>query len=79
MKLKAIAANQNEIETSDGTLVFFSYKTPVAAFISGQGIIRTKKKWSSTTSRHINQWIGANAPTATVSEVEQETLDSLID
>lgn len=77
MKLKPIAANQNEVELKDGTILFFSYETPVAAFISGRGIVMTSKKWSNTTTRHIHKFIMRNAPSATISEEPQEFFDDL--
>jgi hypothetical protein len=60
MKLKNIGSNMTEVETSDGTLVLFSYSTPVACFVPAVGYMKTDKKWSATTSRHINKWTGAN-------------------
>ena len=47
MKLTPIAANQTELTLNNGTQVFFSYKTPVAAYCSDSGkFIRTDYKWS---------------------------------
>ena len=46
MKLTPIAANQTEVELADGTTVFFSYKTPVAAHVPGEGYYKTDKIWS---------------------------------
>ena len=74
MKLTPIAANQNEVELTNGTQVFFSYKTPVAAYLPEKGYVRTDKFWSVTTSRHINKWLqGVN----NVSEIDQSILDNL--
>lgn len=57
MNLKPLGSNQTEIETSKATILF-SYKTPVAACMKdGSGFFRTSKKWSMTTSRHINKWL----------------------
>ena len=55
MNLKHLASNKNEITLSDGTQVLFSYATPVAAWVNGE-FFKTSKKWSQTTSRHINSW-----------------------
>ena len=74
MKLTPIAANQNEVEFTNGTQVFFSYKTPVAAYCPSQGYIRTAKFWSVTTSRHINKWLKGITE---VTEVPQEMLTEL--
>ena len=74
MKLTPIAANQNEVELTNGTQIFFSYKTPVAAYLPEKGYVRTDKFWSVTTSRHINKWLqGVN----NVSEIDQSILDNL--
>ena len=74
MQLTPIAANQTEIET-DKARVFFSYRTPVAAYVYGEGYVRTEKWWSVTTSRHINKWLPENG---TVKEVTQTYLDNLV-
>ncbi len=62
MQLTPIKANMNEVEI-DGMRILFSYKTPVAALVREEvdGLVtwhqyRTDKKWSNTTTRHINQW-----------------------
>jgi len=75
MKLTPIAANQNEVEFTNGTQVFFSYKTPVAAYCPSRGYIRTAKYWSVTTSRHINKWLKGITE---VTEVPQEMLTELV-
>ena len=74
MKLTPIAANQTQLNLNDGTEVFFSYKTPVAAKLPNYDYIRTATKWSTTTSRHINKWLeGVSAET-----VDQSILDNLV-
>jgi len=63
------------------TKILFSYKTPVAALnLSpewhdrfGNGMIRTSKKWSATTTRHINKYLGGNYG----AQVDQDILDML--
>ena len=61
--LRNLGSNRVEIEYSDGTIVFYAYNTAVAACMGdGSGFVRTDKKWSRTTSKHINQWLeGRNA------------------
>jgi hypothetical protein len=73
MQVQSFGANKTQVVLADGTSVFFSYKTPVAALVPGKGWIRTSTKYSSTTSRHINQWI-----TGTATEVDQCVLDQLV-
>ena len=70
MKVKSIAKNQTEVTFHDGTKVFYSYETPVAAYHAltdaedtrGEvgNWLRTNYKWSSTTTRHINKWLADN-------------------
>ena len=74
MQLTPIAANRTQLNLNDGTEVFFSYKTPVAAKLPNYDYIRTATKWSSTTTKHINQWLeGVHAET-----VDQSILDNLV-
>ena len=71
MQLKPIASNMTQLDLN-GYQILFSYQTPVAC-LSDNGYYRTSKKWSTTTSRHINKWLeGVNADT-----VDQEILDAL--
>lgn len=78
MKVKPIGSNQTEVHKDNGTVILFSYETPVAAYNlrphedGGFAGIRTDKKWSRTTSKHINQWGGGD-----FKPVPQEQLDSL--
>ena len=74
MQLKTIAANQTQLNLSNGTEIFFSYETPVAAKLPDYEYIRTATKWSVTTSRHINKWLGS---VTNVTEIEQSVLDNL--
>ena len=73
MQLTPIAANQTSVSFNDGTEVFFSYKTPVAAYLPDKGYVRTSKFYSVTTSRHINKWL----PTKDVPEVSETFLAQL--
>ncbi len=73
MSIRPIAANQTEVSTSKA-IVFFSYRTPVAAKVNGVPY-RTEKFWSTTTSRHINKWLDRR----TVETRPQAFFDSLLD
>ena len=75
MQLTPIAANQNVLSFTNGAEVFFSYKTPVAAYCPLRGYIRTEKFWSVTTSRHINKWLKGITE---VTEVPQTVLQELV-
>ena len=54
MNLTPVFSNGTEVETADAR-IFFSYRTPVAAYIFGRGYVRTEQFFSVTTSRHINK------------------------
>ena len=72
MQLTPIAPNQTEIETSQARILF-SYRTPVAAYIFGEGFVKTEQYWSVTTSKHINKWGARDGK-----KVPQARLDSLV-
>ena len=65
MNLNPIKANMTELDLGNGTKVLFSYRTPVAARVDngyGSGTwYQTEKKWSNTTTRHINKWMGEHS------------------
>jgi hypothetical protein len=71
MKLIPKGSNQNVLSFDNGIKVFFSYRTPVAAFHPVKGWIRTEQKYSVTTSKHINKWLsGLNATIVPQSEID---------
>ena len=77
MRIKPLASNMTELLKIDGTVVLFSYETPVAALLPSGRYVRTSKKWSQTTTRHINKWlVGVTSP---VEEVQQDFFDTMIE
>ena len=88
MKVKNIASNMTEISLEDGTLVLVSYETPVAARIfslatenDGCALFRTSKKWSQTTTKHINKWLRdtfSDERAKRAKEMPQEFFDNLL-
>ena len=57
IKLKPIASNMTLLDTP-AHIVLFSYQTPVASYDKTKHeYYRTDKRWSQTTSRHINKWL----------------------
>lgn len=62
-----------EIALPSGYLVLYSYNTPVAVRAHGN-YFRTSKKWSVTTSKHINRWLEGVKAT----EIPQEQLELLL-
>ena len=71
--IKIIKYGSNHVIVKLGNIeILFSYATPVAYSENGCSY-KTSKKWSVTTSKHINSCGYANAK-----EVTQEKLDNLI-
>lgn len=57
MALSVVQLGSNQtLLTLPHAQILFSYSTPVAARVQGT-YYRTNKKYSSTTSKHINAWI----------------------
>ena len=73
MTINKIAANVIELCFKNGNTILLSYNTPVAAFLSGKGYVKTEEFHSTTTSKHINKWIGPGAV-----EVPQVEIDALL-
>lgn len=76
MKLRVLGPNQTEVE-ADGATVLFSYNLPVAAEINGELYV-TEKKYSTTTTRHINTWL-AGSSTKGASKRPQGFFDNLFE
>ncbi len=74
MKIRIVGANQTVLSLNSVIEVFFSYETPVAAFVPGRGYLKTDTKWSVTTSKHITLYAGKTNGTI----VPQSELDQLI-
>jgi hypothetical protein len=75
MKLKVIGSNQTVVSYPDGVDVLFSYNTPVAVFVPGSGYLRSSTKYSVTTSKHVNSWVGGKDIGTVISQKE---LDEII-
>ena len=73
MKLTAIGSTQTEIERADGVTILYSYSTPVAAFVPGKGGLCSSRKYSVTTSRHVNKALARWG--ATRVDVDQGIID----
>lgn len=84
MQLTTLKANMTELTLNGGLTILFSYKTPVACFwTNGMGsrvYYKTAKKWSATTTRHINQWLVLTDSSGylTVETRPQEYFDNFI-
>ncbi len=65
MRVQSLAANQTVVTLASGMQVFFSYETPVAAIFEGFSY-KTDRKYSATTTKHINAWLGNGGKNAIV-------------
>lgn len=74
MRIQSLAANQTVVTLSSGCEVFFSYETPVAAIFDGVSY-KTDRKYSTTTTRHVNAWLGSDSKSAIVKP--QDYFDNL--
>ena len=55
VSVKVLGLNKSEVHLGRGTVVFFSYQTPVAA-VHGDTYYETSRTYSRTTTKHISQW-----------------------
>tara|TARA_X000001388_G_scaffold3197_1_gene2285 strand:+ start:615 stop:839 length:225 start_codon:yes stop_codon:yes gene_type:complete len=72
MKIKNIGSNMTELNLN-GISVLFSYETPVAGW-DNEGAFRTDEKFSATTSKHINKYLGGKDVGRTIPQLEIEKL-----
>ena len=75
LKIMKYGSNHVVIHLNNDTEILFSYTTPVAGYTKELGWFRTDKKWSKTTSKHINQYLEG---LTTVKKIPQEQIDNLI-
>ena len=61
LRLKQIGSNKTELtyrnENGEDISILYSYETPVAGYCE-QGAFRTDEKFSVTTSKQINKYLG---------------------
>ena len=75
MQLHSYATNRTVLIFNNGTTeIFFSYETPVAGYSDKLGYVKTDKWYSSTTTRHINKYLGDLKHTV----VSQSVIDDLL-
>ena len=75
MKLQSIAHNRTLLIFNNGiTEILFSYETPVAGYSDKLGYIKTDQWYSSTTTRHINKYLGDTKHTV----VSQSVINDLL-
>jgi len=71
--MKKIGSNMSEVVVK-GTSILFSYSTPVAGW-DENGAFRTDEKFSASTSKHINKYLGGKNVGRVV---EQEWIEGLV-
>jgi hypothetical protein len=77
IQLNPIRKNLNVLSLPMGDLLF-SYKTPVAFYEMNTGnFYRTQTKYSTTTSKHINQWLRDRNALERATEKPQQFFDEL--
>lgn len=68
-----LGANKNEVVIDNGphggTHILYSYDVPVAYWTKDGSMYKTDKKWSTTTSGHINSWIAGSATVVSQDEM----------
>tara|TARA_R100000008_G_C3428809_1_gene88585 strand:- start:106 stop:345 length:240 start_codon:yes stop_codon:yes gene_type:complete len=77
LKLKQLGNNKTELTIGTITgkiIIFFSYETPVAGY-DHKGAFKTDQKYSATTTKHVNEYLGGKDIGRTVS---QEYINSLV-
>jgi len=76
MKINNVGSNMTELSTNSGAVILFSYSTPVAAMLPSGQYVKTDKKYSATTTRHVNKWlqgVSANVETRTAEFISNLT------
>ena len=76
MKISNVGSNMTELSTNSGAVILFSYSTPVAAMLPSGQYDKTDKKYSATTTRHVNKWlqgVSANVETRTAEFISNLT------
>lgn len=75
MKLKKYGENEIEVSFKNGSVVLFSYETPVAA-VHNLEVLVSKTKYSASTTKHVNRFIKRwNRPFFIV---EQEMINNMV-
>ena len=77
LRLKQIGSNRTELtyrnDNGEDISVLFSYETPVAGY-DEHGAFRTDEKFSSTTSKHINQYLNGKDVGRVIPQVDIERM-----
>ena len=81
IRLKPLGANKTEL-TTDNVVAYFSYNVPVVVYEQhGDGLPKlfvTSKKWSKTTSGHINAFVKSLPGQWEVQHIDQGDLERMV-
>ena len=72
MNIRSIGSNQTLLTTNHGDEVLYSYETAVAGHHHTIGDFKTSKRYSNTTTKHINKYLnGVKAVVLSPEQIEQ--------
>ena len=54
-----VGSNIYESKLPNGSVLFWSYNTVVAANLANEGYVRTEEHYSKTTTRQLNKWLSS--------------------
>ncbi|MHA6903295.1 hypothetical protein ACJBUE_20770 (plasmid) [Ralstonia syzygii subsp. celebesensis] len=76
MELKALGASARVLEFDDGVQILFSYTGVVGVYLPGDGYFVAADAFgmSTTTRRHVREWVGDNQYT----QVSCEAINSCV-
>lgn len=72
--IEILGPNKTIVRLPNGVAAFFSYETVVAAYCDGK-YYKTSKKFSTTTSKHVNEYLKG----LEFEVVDQAWLEGLVD
>lgn len=56
--------NFTRLYLGENITIWFSYQTPIAFAINGEGRFKSESRWSATTKRHLSEIAATELPTA---------------
>lgn len=78
MNIKQLGSNQTLLITNHGDEVLFSYETAVAGFSHLlNNYFVTNKKYSVTTTKHINKYLGSRRMTSKETVLTHEEIEGI--
>jgi hypothetical protein len=72
--VQATSANTENVFYPSGRIVLLSYGKPVAVKVADSQAFKTRKRWSRTTTKHINEFLEG---VFDVQEADQEDIEEM--